>query len=45
MKKNVTLKVDEKLYKQFRAYCDKRGLIVSRQFEIFIKQKISKGNK
>lgn len=38
MKKNITLKVDAKLYDKYRALCKKQGLIVSRQFEIVMEK-------
>ena len=31
--KNITLKVNTKLYDEYRALCKKEGWIVSRQFE------------
>lgn len=42
--KNITLKVNSKLYDKYRKYCKKKGLIVSRQFEIMIEKQIGKGN-
>lgn len=38
--KNITLKVNAKLYEKFRKYCKKKGLIISRQFEIFMENKL-----
>lgn len=35
-KKNVTLKIDSELYSRYRKYCKDKGLIVSRQVEIFM---------
>jgi len=43
--KNITLKVDEKLYKAYKEYCKKKGLIISRQFEIFIESELEKEGK
>ena len=40
--KNVTLKVDASLYEKFRRYCKKKGLIISRQFEIFMENQLKK---
>ena len=40
--KSVTLKVDSELYDKYRKYCKKKGLIVSRQFEIFIENELKK---
>ncbi len=43
--KNVTLKIDSDIYKEYRAYCRDKGLIVSKQFENFIKKELKKNNK
>ncbi|MGC8979029.1 hypothetical protein [Caldisericum sp.] len=40
--KNITLKVDEKLYDAYKECCKKKGLIISRQFEIFIEEELKK---
>ncbi len=40
--KNVTLKIDTSLYERFRKYCKKKGLIISRQFEIFMENELKK---
>ncbi len=40
--KSVTLKVDSELYDKYREYCKKKGLIISRQFEIFIENELKK---
>ncbi len=40
--KNITLKVDEKLYDLYKEYCKKKGLIISRQFEIFVEEELKK---
>jgi antitoxin component of RelBE/YafQ-DinJ toxin-antitoxin module len=42
--KNITLKVDEELYHKFKAYCKKKGLVISRQFEIFAEKELRKEN-
>jgi len=42
--KNITLKVNSELYEKYREYCKKKGLIVSRQFEIMMEKQM-KGNK
>ena len=41
--KNITLKVNEKLYNAYKAYCKKKGLVISRQFEIFAENELKKG--
>ena len=43
--KNITLKVDEKLYNAYKKYCKERGLIISRQFEIFIEKELKKNKR
>ena len=43
--KNITLKVDENLYNSYKEYCKKKGLIISRQFEIFVEKELSKRDK
>ena len=40
--KNITLKVNSELYDTYREYCKKKGLIVSRQFEIMIEEQLKK---
>jgi post-segregation antitoxin (ccd killing protein) len=42
--KNITLKVDEELYRRYRSYCKRKGLIISRQFEIFIENELKKND-
>jgi len=43
--KNITLKVNTELYEKFRKYCKERGLIISRQFEIFMENKLKNEEK
>ena len=38
--KSVTLKVDSDLYDKYREFCKKKGLIVSRQFEIMMEEQL-----
>ena len=40
--KNITLKVNSDLYDKYREYCKKKGLIVSRQFEITMEEQLKK---
>ncbi len=40
--KNITLKVNAELYQKFRKYCKEKGLIISRQFEIFMEKELRK---
>ena len=43
--KNITLKVSSELYDKYRAYCKKKGLIVSRQFEIMMEEQLKEEDK
>ena len=38
--KNITLKVNSELYDKYRELCKKKGLIVSRQFEITMEKQL-----
>ena len=40
--KNITLKVNSKLYDEYRALCKKEGWIVSRQFEKCMEAELEK---
>ena len=40
--KNITLKVDEKLYNAYKKYCKKGKLSISKQFKLFIEKKLKK---
>lgn len=40
--KNITLKVNSELYGTYRVFCKKKGLIVSRQFEIMMEGQLKK---
>jgi len=39
--KRVTLSVNSKTYDEFKKYCE-RGIILSKQFEIFMKDELKK---
>jgi hypothetical protein len=43
--KNITLKVNSDLYDKYREFCKKKGLIVSRQFEIIMEEQLKKEKK
>ena len=43
--KNITLKVNSDLYDKYRDYCKKKGLIVSRQFEIKMEGQLKEDGK
>lgn len=40
--KRVTLSVDTDVYNKYKKYCDELGLIISKQFEIFMKEELKK---
>lgn len=40
--KNITLRVDSELYEKYRELCRKKGLLVSRQFEIMMEKQVKK---
>ena len=41
-KRTITLSVDSKIYEDYKIICDKKGLILSKQFENFIVEEIKK---
>ncbi len=43
--KSVTLKIDSKVYDEYRKFCKDKGLIVSKQFENFIKEELKNNKK
>jgi len=44
-KKRVTLFVDSEIYDRFKEYCDKKGGVISKQFENFMEKKLKKEDK
>jgi len=40
--KNITLRVNSKVYDRYRELCKKKGLLVSRQVEIMMEQQLKK---
>lgn len=42
--KSVTLKVDSNIYGKYRDFCKKKGIVVSRQFEIMMEDHLKKGS-
>ena len=44
-KKNVTLHLNSRLYKEYSDYCKKEGIVLSRQIEKFIESKLKRGKK
>ena len=43
--KNITLRVNSKIYDEYRELCKKKGLLVSRQVEIMMEEQIKEGAK
>ena len=40
--KNITLSVDSYTYEKYSEYCRKNGLVISKRFEIFMKDELKK---
>ncbi len=40
--KRVTLSVDAKIYDEYKKHCEEKGIILSKQFELFMKEEIKK---
>jgi len=43
--KNITLRVNSKLYADYKELCKKKGLLLSRQFEILMENQLKEENK
>jgi len=39
--RNVTLRIESELYDKYREFCKRKGLLVSRQFEIMIEEQMN----
>ena len=39
--KRVTLSVDAKIYEEYKKYCEEKGIILSKQFELFMKKQLN----
>lgn len=44
-KKRVTLFVDSEVYENFKKVCDKKGWVISKQFENFMGKEVKKEGK
>ncbi len=42
--KNITLRVNSKTYDKYKNLCKKKGLLISRQFEIIMEEQLKKEN-
>ena len=40
--KKITLSVDVEIYEKYKKYCDKKGLIISKQIENFMRNELKK---
>ena len=40
--KRITLSVDSKIYDEYKKYCEEKGIILSKQFEVFMREEIKK---
>jgi len=40
--KNITLRVNSEVYEQYKEYCKKKGLLISRQVEIMMEEQLKK---
>lgn len=40
--KRATLSVNAKIYDEYKKYCEEKGIILSKQFELFMKEEIKK---
>lgn len=44
-KKVISLSVEEEIYDEYRKFCEERGIILSKQFENFMKEELNKNYK
>lgn len=44
-KKVISLSVEEEIYDEYRKFCEEKGIILSKQFENFMKEELSKNRK
>ena len=42
MKKKVTLSIDEKVYEDFKKYCEENAIMLSKKVEIFMRREVKK---
>ena len=43
--KNVTLSLDEETYEEYKEFCKKNAIALSRSIEVFMEEKIKNGGK
>jgi len=44
-KKTVSLSVEEEIYESYKKHCEEKGIILSKQFENFMKEELIKNHK
>ena len=44
-KKTISLSVEEEIYEKYKKYCEEKGIILSKQFENFMKEELNKKDK
>jgi len=44
-KKVISLSVEEEIYNEYRKFCEEKGIILSKQFENFMKEELNKNYK
>lgn len=44
-KKTISLSVEEDIYEQYKKCCEEKGIILSKQFENFMKEELKKNDK
>lgn len=45
VQRNVTLSLDEATYEKYKEFCKKNAVALSRSIEVFMEEKIKKGDK
>ncbi len=42
VKKTIALSIEKDIYNRYKAYCDKKGIILSKQVELFMQKVLQK---
>jgi len=40
--KRITLSIDSEIYERYKKYCERKGIIISKQVEFFMKDELKK---
>ncbi len=43
--KTISLSVEKEIYESYKKYCEEKGIILSKQFENFMKEELNKNHK